>query len=361
VVLGGAGCRVAHHLKARTDVGRRHGAARRCGNLLRAAMFRVVNKGIASAPTRDAGRHIEARPSGRHAVFGQQIAVVVVGKCRVRNAIDSTGDARHLMRPGVVHRFLNQLQANLEHRSRYRLVLVRTFEYLRDLGLKTDNPALGLFEDDFLTSRNKSMAFLTRQQRSDLLDTLQPDPWRKPDLTQQQDLALTSLLFGAGLKVGEALRCTVNCIDLSDSSGWVDLPAPIAIRSHRAMLLADARPPLQHWVEQASSRGPLFPSQRVRSKGRAMDAASAFRAVLRVCSSIESMSESAQRISPQTLRNTYLAIMVDQQHSAALITEYLGFSRPSSAHRAIEAYQNWQIGDRSKVRPKANRGQMPLL
>ena len=177
-----------------------------------------------------------------------------------------------------------------------------------------------------------------------LLDSqvrLAPEKLPGHELWLQQAATIVALTLGAGLKVAELERCTFNCIDLD--GGWIDMDRSIAIRPHRTPLLEPALVPVKQWLHSRGSRGTLlFPALRVDAKSRSIDAASIFRAVQRVCRDVPSLQHEAQRISPQTLRNSYVATLIDQGQSAALITEYLGLSRKSSASRLMLAYGTWQ-------------------
>jgi site-specific recombinase XerD len=120
----------------------------------------------------------------------------------------------HRVTSEELQKFLQSLDANQEHRSRYHLLLGRVFAYLGELGLRNDSPRFGISEEDYATTCNAPMPFLSALQREELTDVAHVLGSREQDVSVTQSMALTLLLLGAGLKVGEALRCTVNCIDI---------------------------------------------------------------------------------------------------------------------------------------------------
>ncbi len=237
-----------------------------------------------------------------------------------------------------LQQFIQSLDAKLEHRDRYRLLLVRVFAYLVKVGLRGNNPAAELTARDFKTARNAPTPFLTQTQRSALFHACAGV--NGSEATRLQDAAITALLLGSGIKVAELLSCTVNCINLKD--GWVNLNASAAIRPHRTVLLSAASGPLQAWIESGHpSKRALFPAIKITSRTASIDAASVFRGVRRICEAVPMLASEPQRVSPQTLRNSFAATLMDQRKDAELITEYLGLSRPSSAMRLMASYAAW--------------------
>ncbi len=171
--------------------------------------------------------------------------------------------------------------------------------------------------------------------RSRILGPLPVSPRLRPLVAR--DRALAALLLGAGLKVGEALACSVNCADLR--GGWVAVPSPPAFSPRRALLLPWAAEPIARWIGMAGSApsGPLFPG----AGGKPLRESSAFRAVARLIEESGADVSARGRLSPQTLRNAYASDLIGRGESDEMLAQCLGYARVFSARRIRQAWDSW--------------------
>lgn len=229
-----------------------------------------------------------------------------------------------------------------QHRARYIRLIERVFLHLNTLRSPSTNPGsqaaqrqMGVGDNDptafFSTvERTRLSAFLTTPSDSDA-------PWKVV-----RDHALTALAIGAGIKVGDLCRLTVNCIDLDD--GWITLPGTGPSRPHRAQVLPFAQDVTRRWLARRRDIGAqgsaVFPSDLL---GRHLHPATVFRRILHVLDDAGLRQGRAARASPQTLRNSYAAELFDAGHTNALVTEYLGLHAVLSARRLRAAYEDWTL------------------
>lgn len=257
--------------------------------------------------------------------------------------------------------FLEQGQLKGNQRQRYIRMVERVFNHLGALGMTVaSNPgkecAMRHLDQGPL---NDPSRFLSKDERQRIIElvtfgTDKPgkDELRKDKNTDWQrvrDQALVAVLLGGGIKVGQARRLTVNCIDIE--GGWIWVKGARRDR-HRARLMPWACEVVSRWVETRTAVGVpgvwLFPSARKgRSKvlGLPMHQASIFRrtqimieaAGIRIGSRAE--ASRTPRMCAQTLRNSYAATLIDEGAQDALIAEYLGLGLIVSAQRMRAAYR----------------------
>jgi integrase len=173
-------------------------------------------------------------------------------------------------------------------------------------------------------------------------------PW-----TDFRDLALVSLLLGAGLKVSHVERLTINCIDMHEER--IDLSLPLY--THRARIMAFAMAPLRAWLliqakrhgGEVSGTHPVFEGDRSVGFGRTakslfMHASSIHRRTQRC---LEAAGVTGDRACAQTLRNTYAGLLIDAGASDEELVDFMGLKASITSTRLRQAYAQ------SKARHKA--------
>lgn len=204
--------------------------------------------------------------------------------------------------------------------------------------------------------KDQPTRFLTHDERETLfglittrLETLRPLPLDADNWVAYRDLALVSTLLGAGLKVEQLSRLTLNCVDLSERR--IDLSR--TAHTHRARILAFAVEPISVWLKlrahmdtgggQSTGGALVFPADRDRAgfgrhaKTAALHASSVYRRVLRF---LVEAGITGDRASAQTLRNTYAAQLIEAGASDEQLVDYLGLNTSITAHRIRTAYEN---------------------
>ena len=153
---------------------------------------------------------------------------------------------------------------------------------------------------------------------------------------------MVATFLGAGLKVSEALRLTVNCVVLHGEP-WINLRRPDSQFSHRTQPTPFARDLLARWLaERANSgcRGDLvFPAG---VHGGAMHSVTALRAADVIVDASGVSEDRLERASPQTMRNSFAAGMFEAGESPKSVGESLGFAVVLTAERLKASWQSWQ-------------------
>jgi site-specific recombinase XerD len=250
---------------------------------------------------------------------------------------------------------------NVGSRARHQYVrnLERVFDHLGTLGRISNNPARTAIIRRVVGGRDKPTRFLMQEERVKLiayvkarLDVLrsgkvsiQPEFDFDEDLWLEiRDLALLNMMFGGGVKVGDMTRVKLCCMDLHGR--YIDLSR--SGRACRARLLDFAIEPLHLWENtlRKVSGGHLAPSQILfpgkkvgfgeRSKSPTLSPSSIFRRIERL---LGHAGISGDRTSPQTLRNAYAAILIDQGVSLQELAYTLGLSSVARASQLQVAYK----------------------
>lgn len=236
-------------------------------------------------------------------------------------------------------------------RQQYVRQLERVFVHLNALGLRGQNPGRQAAYDKVGQGRDKPTRFLSREERDAVIRTIEQSLTRleleDPDLvpwTDFRDLALVSLLLGAGLKVSHIERLTINCIDMHEER--IDLSLPRY--THRARIMVFAMAPLRAWLLiQAKRRGgevrgthPVFEGDRSVGFGRTakslfMHASSIHRRTQRC---LEAAGVTGDRACAQTLRNTYAGLLIDAGASDEELVDFMGLKASVTSTRLRQAY-----------------------
>lgn len=254
--------------------------------------------------------------------------------------------------------------------------------------------------------KNMPMGFLTSSEYTDLVSYLTHSDRSTGNVTVRRrrlrDRAMVAVYLGAGLKVHHALRMTVNDISLPDAlqitfqevgSKFIH---QVRVQPFASSLLKQWLAARQEWAGECAERGRdvgnlVFPGgiadparltlpegkespdthggtgswiddvkedeaadalggAGARLIGRAMNPATA----LRVCEAVIAGSgiyerrqippgeTSAERISPQTLRNTFAATLFAEGQTTLAVMGQLGFADELSASRLKTAWDSWR-------------------
>jgi integrase/recombinase XerC len=175
-----------------------------------------------------------------------------------------------------------------------------------------------------------------------------------------RDRALLELLYGAGLRVGEAVALDVRDVDL--------LAREVRVlgkgRKERVIPLPQAaRQALGAWLESRRAPGyqtePLFPSLAPKARRRRMNA----RAVQRILGRRAVSAGVADRVHPHRLRHSYATHLLDMGADLRSIQELLGHTSLSTTQRytAVSAARLVEVYDKAhpRARRSAPRGETP--
>ncbi|MFZ4539092.1 hypothetical protein [Propionivibrio sp.] len=245
-------------------------------------------------------------------------------------------------------------------RQQYVRLIERVYAHLGTLGLMGQNPGrqagvdrVGAGSDQparFLSVAECQAVIALAQSRLDALIAARSGTgaW-----VAFRDLALVGAILGGGLKPSHVSALTLNCIKLDE--GVIDNSVPA--HAHRARLLPFAQAALAAWLavleelraeslalkgraggtpEQWRKSPLVFIADRSGpgfgrfSTSRRMHAASIFR---RIQGFLEAAGVAGRRASPQTLRNTYAAMLIEGGATNAELISCLGLSAEVTAHR----------------------------
>ncbi len=251
-----------------------------------------------------------------------------------------------LARPGEVTRRHVQGFLAAQHRDRQaktsmsrRLSCLRGFfRHLLRRRVVTGNPTEGLSNPKLSKPHPKS---LNVDQAFALLDT----PSDQADPENLRDMALAELLYGAGLRVSEALGLSLNDVDLGGriarvmGKGSKQRLAPLtdtAVRSLRAYLAA------RHAFGPDPAEQALFLGQRGKPLQR--------RQANRILEQLSLKAGLPTSISPHVLRHSFASHMLQSGADMRFVQELLGHSRLSTTQR----YTHLNLAQLTKVYDKAH-------
>jgi integrase/recombinase XerC len=177
-------------------------------------------------------------------------------------------------------------------------------------------------------------------------------PRERDGAERLRNRALLELLYGAGLRVGEAVALDVRDVDL--------LAREVRVlgkgRKERVIPLPQAaRQALGVWLESRRAPGyqaePLFPSLTPKARRRRMNA----RAVQRILGRRAVSAGVADRVHPHRLRHSYATHLLDMGADLRSIQELLGHTSLSTTQRytAVSAARLVEVYD--KAHPRARR------
>lgn len=243
-----------------------------------------------------------------------------------------------------LQQFLNDAGLEKHHRYRYVRLIERVYAALARLMPGLENPGSKAAKENVGRGVNDLGAFLTTAQRDRLIGSLtvekeeekkkgKANAWRA-----LRDRAITAVILGGGVKGGEVRGMSVSCVSVDGE--WLEIRH--GKRLHRTRLRPFAVDLLARWVayrEAAGTEGTLlFPSTvQAKAKSQMMDKATLYRIAKR---QLDAAGVSLPaREAPQTLRNTFAAMLFDAGESDGLVTEYLGLQETASAGRLRSHYK----------------------
>ena len=230
-----------------------------------------------------------------------------------------------------------ELQAFLDgmspaSRHRYVRLLERVFDHLGALGLSRLNPAraLAISAPTRSNQGHARTAVLSAELQASFLAAL-PEAvnWKR-----QRDRALISVILGAGLRVAEAIKLTVDQLGPLQEDGSVPLEvlSTGAGRRHRTRVQAFAAAEVLSWRDQRlvlllpMTRGVvpgrlLFPAD---GSGRALHPATVYRRVASILKAAGIPESIIVRRGARTLRNTYAVRELAAGAPISLVGESMG-------------------------------------
>ena len=237
--------------------------------------------------------------------------------------------------------FLESTNQRTRHRYRYVRIIERFFVFMRIKGvLKRENPGshaarrgvgMGKDDDSCFLSIEECAALSTwigRRVESgeNQVKSKKSRHWSQfAEWRRARDKALAAVMCFGGVKVSEAAGMSVNCI----TNEWlIHIPQANRIPFHDAYLLEGGRASITAWLELRRSAGiagdRLFPSDDL---GAPMHASSMYRAVHSIAEAAfkaAGLEVPEARLSPQTLRNTYAALLLDGGFNDTQVMHYMG-------------------------------------
>lgn len=244
--------------------------------------------------------------------------------------------------------FLDDGGLEKRHRYRYARLIERVFHHLQHIQAASHNPASRAVKERLAEGDNDPTAFLAPAEIEHLISALQvPDarmaahPGRPTDWKASRDAALIAVFLGAGLKVGEARALTLEA--LAPDCSRIAVPQGPQGKLRNAAVLPFAAGVLRDWIARRAAAGThgtwLFPANVT---GRAMHAASIYRRVEHWLEEAGILSTRRERASPQTLRNSHAALLIEQGVPAQEIASQLGMRDATSGWRLVQAHRDWQ-------------------
>lgn len=243
-----------------------------------------------------------------------------------------------------LQQFLDESGLEKHHRYRYVRLIERVYAALARLTPGLENPGSKAAKENVGRGVNDIGAFLSEAQRDRLIDALttEKEEEKKKGKANEwraiRDRAITAVILGGGVKGGELRGMSVSCVSVDGE--WLEVQQ--GKRLHRTRLRPFAVDLLARWVAYraaTSTEGTLlFPSTaQAKSKSQMMDKATLYRIVKRQLDAAGVTLPA--REAPQTLRNTFAAMLFDAGESDGLVTEYLGLQDTASAGRLRAHYK----------------------
>lgn len=247
--------------------------------------------------------------------------------------------------------FLDESGLEKRHRYRYTRLIERVFHHLQHMQQAIHNPASRAVKERLAEGENDPTTFLSQPEMDRLLSalavhapcsiststesTVRPAAWKSV-----RDAALVAIFLGAGLKVSEVRALSLDA--LSSAFDTVTLRRSDNGRIHQAILLPFAAAALQRWLVLRQTSGTQGSTVFVATPdGRPMHAASIYRRVEHWLEAAKVAPARQERASPQTLRNTYAALLLEQGYAPDEVAGYLGMKDPASGWRLLAAHTQW--------------------
>lgn len=260
----------------------------------------------------------------------------------VRHVEGKLGRSATMARADDVVDFLDNAAAcrREQGRRRYQLLLDRAFRAMAEAGPVswTPSPTAPRRQQK---AADKPMPFLTKPERDQVFAVLaQPSDLRDEEgWMRARAKALCALMLGAGFKPRQANHASVNCVE-NGPLRFVVAPALGTKAEHRALVAPEAWPAIQSWLDAGvGGDGPMFPGRGGAAAGP-VGYARAFLGAKELLRGLGPLA-GGERASPQTLRNSYGASLIEDGHGLAAVREYMGFSRLEFAKRFADGHAAW--------------------
>jgi len=247
----------------------------------------------------------------------------------------------------TIAEFVAGLDVRKPQRARYLRLIERVLDHVREIELASTNPARFIAQDGEAEWRNAKdnapTGFLSPTERATLIAYLLA-PLNEPSAARRwrarRDRALVAAFLGGGLKTGDAIALSIDCV--VPRSPWITIEAANPAFTRRTRVAPFAVDVLDAWLverRQAGLPGTLvFPGS---PSGRPMHKATILRAVDTLLDAAGLADHRSERASPQTLRNTFAAELFEQGVGSDQVGRWLGFLQPISAGRLHRAWQIW--------------------
>jgi site-specific recombinase XerD len=241
----------------------------------------------------------------------------------------------------ILH-FLDQAHVckRIEARRRYALLLRRAYAALQQATPNFVNPTEVTFRPATPPADEKPMPFLLPAERARVFDLLcdTSNPLDQESLVRIRAKAMCALMLGAGFKPGQANIASVNCVG-HGRERFIVAPQCGTMTSHRALVHPAAWPAIDRWLALSDSKGLMFPGAP-SDKEHPVDYARAFVGAKKLLADLGTMA-GGERVSPQTLRNSYGASLLEDGLGLEAVREYMGYSRLEFARRFSHAHAAW--------------------
>lgn len=247
----------------------------------------------------------------------------------------------------TIAEFVAGLDVRKPQRARYLRLIERVLDHVREIELASTNPARFIAQDGEAEWRNAKdnapTGFLSPSERATLIAYLLA-PLDEPSAARRwrarRDRALVAAFLGGGLKTGDAIALSIDCV--RPQSQWITIEAANPVLTRTTRVAPFAVDVIDAWLaerRQAGLPGTLvFPGS---PSGRPMHKATILRAVDALLEAAGLAENRTERASPQTLRNTFAAALFEQGESPDRVGQWLGFLQPISAGRLHRAWQIW--------------------
>lgn len=241
-----------------------------------------------------------------------------------------------------IRHFLEQAHVckRVEARQRYALLLRRAYAALQQADPGCIHPAEATFRPATPPADEKPMPFLLPSERTRVFSLLCDidDPLDQESLVRIRAKAMCALMLGAGFKPGQANITSVNCVG-QGRERLIVAPQWGSMTSHRTLVHPAAWPAIDRWLALSESKGWMFPGAPSNEE-HPLDYARAFVGAKKLLAELGTMA-GGERVSPQTLRNSYGASLLEDGLGLAAVQEYMGYSRLEFARRFSHAHAAW--------------------
>jgi len=256
-----------------------------------------------------------------------------------------------------IRAFLDLNGLEKEHRYRYVRLIERFYIFLavRKI-LNRDNPGSRAAKEGIGLGHNDNSQFLSPEERDAVVGYIsapisregegREEKPKKPstrhwssfeEWRESRDRALVAITLFGSVKVSELGLLSVNCITWGGDGGAdrVRIPAAGRVLYHEAILLPEGRAAILNWLAMRKDAGiqkdRMFPASDI---GDAMHATSIYRRVHHITSAAleqVGLDVPEARLSPQTLRNSYAAILIERGFTDQEIMNSMGIEWRSMA------------------------------